>query len=65
MAQNKKNIHNKVRPQAMDIAVFGAESVDFTVLPPPWTFEVFLLCLSFSVTSDFGSCSVSVLVLQI
>ena len=28
-------------------------------------FEVFLLCLSFSVTSDFGSCSVSVLALQI
>ena len=28
-------------------------------------FEVFLLCLSFSVTSDSGSCSVSVLALQI
>ena len=28
-------------------------------------FEVFLLCLSFSVTSDFGSCSVSVFALQI
>ena len=28
-------------------------------------FEVFLLCLSFSVTSDFGSCSISVLALQI
>ena len=38
VAQNKKNIHNKVRPQAMDIAVFGAESVDFTVLPPPIDF---------------------------
>ena len=38
VAQSKKNIHNKVRPQAMDIAVFGAESVDFTVLPPPIDF---------------------------
>ena len=46
---DKKNIHNKVRPQAMDIAVLGAERVDFTILPPPMDFRsIFVISLIFS-----------------